>query len=188
MNPLNKDCQKCPELVRSRKLYSYGKETWGYGKSPCQIMFIGEAPGRWGCGITGIPFTKDRSGEFFQRCLEVCELTKEAVYVTNIVKCCPEKNRTPSDLEVANCTPYLLKEIEKVNPTYIITLGAPATRSFVSGSMHQLTKDVYNWQGKRILMPMYHPAYALRIGNEKGYRENFKFRIETILKITEGGL
>ncbi|GAG86010.1 unnamed protein product, partial [marine sediment metagenome] len=156
------------------------KPTWGYGKIPCKVMFIGEAPGKWGCGVTGIPFTKDKSGEFFQECLAACELTKEQVYVTNIVKCCPENNRTPTPIEIANCVKYLMWEIENVNPLYIVPLGAPATHFFIQeGSMKVLVAGVYSWKG-HVIMPLYHPAYALRMGNTKEYKENFKFRINMI--------
>ena len=183
----NTKCKKCPDLVHSRKLYPFGKPTWGYGKSPCKIMFVGEAPGKAGCGTTGIAFTGDRSGRFFQECLKECELTKEDVYVTNICKCCPENNRAPYPTEIANCEKYLIWEIEKVNPTYIIPLGAPATHFFVDGKMAILTEDIFKWKD-RILMPMYHPAYALRMGAQEHYKKRFRFRIKTILKIVEDKL
>jgi len=186
MKQLNTKCEKCPDLVHSRKLYPFGKPTWGYGKSPCEIIFIGEAPGKWGCGVTGIPFTKDRSGQFFQECLAACGLTKEDVYVTNIVKCCPENNRTPYPTEVTNCEKYLTQEIEEVNPTYIIPLGAPATHFFIAGGMKILVAGVYEWE-ERIILPLYHPAYALRMGGMKEYKEDFKFRIQMIQQL-EGKL
>lgn len=190
MKQLNTKCERCPDLVHSRKLYAWGKPTWGFGKSPCKIIFIGEAPRKWGCGVTGIPFTKDRSGRFFQECLGTCGLAKEDVYVTNIIKCCPENNRTPYPTEIANCEKYLMQEIEKVNPTYIIPLGAPATHFFIAGSMKVLVADVYGGMfahQERIILPLYHPAYALRIGGMKAYKEDFKFRIN-IIKQLEGKL
>jgi len=187
-NMNNAKCEKCPDLVHSRKLYPFGKPTWGYGKSPCKVMFVGEAPGKAGCGTTGIAFTGDRSGKFFQECLKECGLTKEDVYVTNIVKCCPENNRTPYPTEIANCEKYLIQEIEKVDPTYIIPLGAPATHFFIAGSMKILVAGVYAGMfahQERIILPLYHPAYALRIGGMKEYKEDFKFRIKMIQQLED---
>lgn len=189
MKQPNKNCTRCPDLIWSRELYEWGKPVLGYGKIPCKIMFVGEAPGKWGAGQIGIPFTRDRSGRFFQDCLGECGLTKEDVYVTNIVKCCPEDNRTPYPTEINNCKEYLMQEIVTVNPTYIIPLGRPATQFFAVGivaTMKTLVRDVFIWND-RIILPLYHPAYALRIGGMKEYKEDFKFRIKMIQKL-EGKL
>jgi len=178
----NIKCERCPDLVYSRKLYPWGKSTYGFGKSPCDIMFVGEAPGKAGCGTTGIAFTGDRSGKFFQECLQECGLSKEDVYTTNIVKCCPENNRTPTATEIANCVKYLIQEIERVNPKYIISLGAPATNFFIAGKMSTLINKPFRW-GERVIVPLYHPAYALRMGTKVVYKNRFKHLLITILKI-----
>lgn len=88
LKQMNTSCRRCPELVKSRK-----RVTWGYGDPHSDVMFIGEAPGRFGCDVTGIPFTRDRSGEFFQKMLSAVGLDKEQVYTTNIVKCLDGRTR-----------------------------------------------------------------------------------------------
>ncbi len=114
----NIGCTKCAELMKSRK-----RITWGYGNESSNVVFIGEAPGRNGCDVTDIPFTRDPSGEFFQSMLAETQWTKEDVYVTNVVKCCPPGNRDPEPKEVENCRVYLQYEITKVNPHWIVLMG-----------------------------------------------------------------
>lgn len=163
MDTLNKDCRKCPDLVESRR-----QTTWGYGNPESNLFFVGEAPGRFGCDITGIPFTKDKSGEFFQEMLGEVGLTKEDVYVTNLVKCCPEKNRDPSNLEVANCLPYIRYELAQVKPEIVVLLGRYPLKAFLN-----IDKIIANWDksftglsGQRyIVLP--HPAYICRNMNSK---------------------
>src|SRR3990167_5422419 len=90
LNDLKKrveSCEKCPKLVYSRKLYPYGKPTFGFGNRNSPLFFIGEAPGKYGCGTTGIPFTKDRSGEYFRKVLhDELGLTHGDIWITNVVK------------------------------------------------------------------------------------------------------
>ncbi len=181
---MNKKCKLCPDLVLSRKLCPFGKPTWGSGKSPCSIMFIGEAPGFAGCAKVGIAFTGNRSGKFFRECLKESGLTKEDVYTTNLVKCHPKNNRTPTQVEIANCVKYLMEEIEIVNPRYIIPLGATAAQFFVGKDklMSILTENIYNWKG-RIITPLHHPAFALRMGSRYAYMQGFRLLIKKILPI-----
>jgi len=97
------ECERCLALTKSRK-----QVTYGFGKVPCKIMFVGEAPGQNGCNITGMPFTRDRSGRYFQQCLQQARFNFEEVYTTNICKCAPPGNRNPEDKEIENCLPYLM--------------------------------------------------------------------------------
>ena len=123
MYQLNKNCMLCDDLVTSRN-----RITWGYGNIKSPVMFIGEAPGMHGCDITGIPLTLDKSGEYFQSMLKSVGCVKEQVYVTNIVKCCPAGNRTPTIYEITSCNKFLAYEIAKVDPKYIIVMGKPAMK------------------------------------------------------------
>lgn len=158
---LNKACMRCPDLVKSRK-----RITWGYGSPTSSVIFIGEAPGYAGCDISGIPFTGDPSGNLFQEMLHSVDWTKEDVYVCNIVCCCPFGNRTPTDIEIDNCSIYLEYQITKINPQYIILLGGPAIKHFFP----HITKVINVWDkivesnnypGKKfILLP--HPAWICR--------------------------
>jgi uracil-DNA glycosylase family 4 len=115
LTQLNAHCVKCSDLVTSRN-----RVTWGYGNINSKVLFFGEAPGMHGCDITGIPFTLDKSGEYFQSMLKSVGWTKEDVYVTNIVKCCPSGNRTPLPYEISNCSIFLEYEMIKIKPKYIL--------------------------------------------------------------------
>jgi len=158
---LNRSCVRCPDLVKSRK-----RVTFGYGNIYTNVMFVGEAPGYNGCDVTGIPFTRDPSGELFQQMLHEVGWTKESVYVTNIVKCCPPGNRTPTEKEVNNCSIYLEYEIARIYPTYIVLVGKPALQYFFP----MKTKIIANWD-KEFTHPNYpgikfvvlpHSAYITR--------------------------
>jgi len=139
-------------------------------------MFLGEAPGYAGCDVTGIPFTGDPSGELFQRTLSSVGWTKEDVYVTNCVKCCPPGNRTPTAEELSNCFIFLEYEIRKINPVYIVLMGKPAMQRFFP----MKTAVISNWDKefthsdypgtKFITIP--HSAYIARNRNMLEYYEN----------------
>lgn len=166
----NTECKKCKELVLSRK-----QTTWGFGNNKSVIMFIGECPGKNGCDITGIPFTKDKSGIYFQDCLVNIDLLATDIYVSNVVKCCPENNRTPNDEEINKCKQYLDYEINNINPKIIIPMGKTAI-DYIFGkqkTMSQLVGKIYNING-RIIFPIYHPAWVLRFGEQKEYNKLFE--------------
>jgi uracil-DNA glycosylase family 4 len=110
------NCHLC-NLSKSRNRVVFGE-----GNPNSKIMFIGEAPGREE-DIQGKPFV-GRSGEILTKMIEnVLNIKREDVYITNIVKCRPPQNRDPEIEEVESCKPYLLKQIEIINPTIIVTLG-----------------------------------------------------------------
>lgn len=174
-------CERCPQLVKSRALYPYGKPTFGYGDINSPVVFIGEAPGMWGCGTTGIPFTKDRSGEYFTKMLkENLGLTHNDIWITNAVKCCPENNRTPTEQERANCLNFLATELKIVQPFVVVTMGMSATRMFmpaleqffkVHGRNLTLGDEVrglvgISWRSivphKAFILPIWHPSFVMR--------------------------
>lgn len=177
MNEPCSDCERCLALVKSRK-----QVTYGYGKIPSKIMFVGEAPGQVGCNITGMPFTRDRSGRYFQQCLQQARFNFEEIYTTNICKCSPPGNRNPEDKEIENCLPYLINEIDMVEPEIIVCLGRVASKVFLNTNRFSVIADrgsmqdagVEWYKGKIIIMP--HPAYILRGGavESKLYMEEFK--------------
>lgn len=123
-----KNCKKCPSLVKSRI-----QMVEGQGNKNAVIMFVGICPGNHllhgGADSTGIPFKGDKSGDIFERLLHDLQTNRKRVYVTNLVKCRPATedkmyNRPPTQKEIMNCLPNLIKEIKKVKPWIIICFGS----------------------------------------------------------------
>jgi DNA polymerase len=149
-------CEKC-ELHKTRNHVIFGEGNINGG-----IMIIGEAPGR-DEDIQGRPFV-GLSGQLLDKILAACGFTrKEHVFMSNIVRCRPPGNRVPTPHEAAVCMPWLLKQIEIINPKILILLGATALK-YIAGDSYKITRDHgqwLDWQG-RSAMPVYHPAALLR--------------------------
>jgi len=136
----------------------------GEGSARAEIMFIGEAPG-YNEHVQRRPFV-GRSGQLLRLTLNEIGLPPELVFISNIVKARPPDNRDPSPEEIEAFRPYLNREIELINPKLIVTLGRFSMAKFlpevkvsqVHGRLHKLV-----WQDKKLfVLPMYHPAAALR--------------------------
>jgi uracil-DNA glycosylase family 4 len=136
------------------------------GSVRSKVMFIGEAPGRKGADRTRIPFSGDQSGTNFDRFLSSIGLSRDAIFITSAALCNPRTesgaNRKPTKIELSNCSPYLARTIELVNPQVIVTLGSVALEALKLIHYHELTlKDsaatIQSWNG-RVLVPIYHPS------------------------------
>jgi uracil-DNA glycosylase family 4 len=151
-----KACTKCKELSRCRK-----SVVFGIGSATAEIMFIGEAPGA-DEDAQGIPFV-GRAGQLLTKIIEAMGSRREDVYIANIIKCRPPQNRTPEPDEVANCLPYVLSQIELIQPKVIVALGATALRALLDVHLG-ITKMRGHWYMFRDIpiMPTFHPAYLLR--------------------------
>lgn len=174
---LNSHCTSCERLVKSRK-----RITFGWGNIHSKVMFVGEAPGYKGCDVTGIPFTQDNSGEFFQSMLSFVGWTKNDVYVTNIVKCCPPGNDEPTPTEITNCITFLQYEIAKVNPAYIVLMGKPAMKVFFPN----IPSIISAWDKQRILdgrtyILIPHPAYIIRNRKLTNYYKSSFLKIKELV-------
>ena len=150
-----KGCTKC-RLSETRT-----NTVFGEGAPDASLMFIGEGPGQ-DEDETGHPFV-GRSGQLLGKMIVAMGLTREQVYIVNIVKCRPPGNRTPASDEVAACVPYLLQQIETIRPRVIVTLGLPATQYLLATDrpMRDLRGVWHEWRGVKV-MPTYHPSYVLR--------------------------
>lgn len=150
-----KGCRKC-RLSEGRT-----NTVFGVGDVDAQLMFIGEGPGE-NEDLQGEPFV-GRAGELLNKMISAMGLSRESVYITNIVKCRPPGNRAPMPEETQACTPYLVRQIEVIRPRVIVTLGLPATQYLLQSkdSMSRLRGRWHWWRGIK-LMPTYHPAYVLR--------------------------
>ncbi|HEX8339614.1 MAG TPA: uracil-DNA glycosylase [Tepidisphaeraceae bacterium] len=150
-----KGCTRC-RLHESRTHTVFGE-----GDVDAQIMFVGEGPGE-NEDLTGRPFV-GKAGQLLDKMILAMGLTRQRVYIANVVKCRPPNNRQPAADETATCTPYLVQQIETVRPKVIVTLGLPATQFLLQSTlpMGKLRGQWQAWRGIDV-MPTYHPAYVLR--------------------------
>ena len=148
------DCPNC-ELARERT-----QTVPGSGPIPCDLMLIGEAPGK-NEDEQGLPFV-GRSGALLDQLLADIKLTRDDVYITNVVKCRPPENRDPTPTEVATCGDFLSRQIELVNPRVIVTLGKFAMARWFSGMTISKIRGQAISESGRWIMPVFHPAYVLR--------------------------
>jgi DNA polymerase len=139
---------------------------FGEGDPGAAIFFIGEGPGE-NEDQTGRPFV-GRAGQLLDKMIAGMGLSREQVFIANIVKCRPPGNRVPALDEVQTCTPYLLRQLEIVQPKVIVTLGRPAAQYMLDSKlpMGKLRGQWQNWRGIK-LMPTFHPSYVLRTYTEE---------------------
>ena len=151
------NCTKCPLAKQGRN-----KIVFGEGNHDADLMFVGEGPGR-DEDKQGIPFI-GRAGKLLTKIIESMQLTRDQVYITNVVKCRPPNNRNPLPIESETCKKLLLlKEIEIINPKIICTLGAIATKALLGEDIRiSKARGVFSIFKGITLMPTYHPAYLLR--------------------------
>jgi DNA polymerase len=150
------ECTRCP-LSEDRNRIVFGD-----GNPDAALMFIGEGPGQEE-DRRGLPFV-GRAGELLTQMIEGgLEIPRSEVYICNIVKCRPPKNRTPQSDEVSSCKPFLDGQIDAVKPRTIVALGRPAT-SLLLGRDVSITRVRGTWHEYRgiPLMPTFHPAFLLR--------------------------
>lgn len=139
---------------------------FGEGNPDSKVYFIGEAPGYFE-DQQGRPFV-GQAGKLLEKLLESIGLKRQDVYISNIVRFRPPENRDPTDEEIAAFKPYVDQEIKIIDPEVIVTLGRFSMNKFLPGTkisqIHGQARTV-DWAGKKItVLPMYHPAAALRAG------------------------
>lgn len=155
-------CTKCPHLASSRT-----QTVFGVGNPDAELMFIGEAPGA-DEDAKGEPFV-GKAGQLLTKIIETMGFARGDVYIANILKCRPDMpkgsfgNRPPTPVEMQTCRPYLIEQIEIVQPKLLIALGATAVEGLLDtrGTMRDLRGRWHSYQ-ETPLMITYHPAYLLR--------------------------
>jgi len=155
-------CTKCPHLASSRT-----QTVFGVGNPDAEIMFIGEAPGA-DEDAQGEPFV-GRAGQLLTKIIETMGFPRGEVYIANILKCRPDMpkgsfgNRPPTPVEMQTCRPYLIEQIEIIQPKVLVALGATAVEGLLDtrGTMRDLRGRWHSYQ-ETPLMITYHPAYLLR--------------------------
>ena len=154
-------CEKCPHLVRSRR-----QVVFGVGNVNADLMLVGEAPGM-DEDRQGEPFV-GRAGQLLTKIIVAMGLTRQQVYIGNILKCRPDTpnqgygNRKPTMEEMETCIPWLLEQIEIIRPKVLVGLGATALEGLTGGKV-AITRMRGQWQSFRgiPLMPTFHPSFLL---------------------------
>jgi len=150
-------CQKCP-LGKTRT-----RAVPGEGDKKTALMFIGEAPGA-DEDAQGRPFV-GRAGQLLTKILESVQISRDEVYITNILKCRPPNNRTPLPEEMEACRDYVLGQIECIKPKFIGALGSVPTKFLLGDGIGNISKIRGNWfdfNENIKVMPLFHPSYLLR--------------------------
>jgi uracil-DNA glycosylase family 4 len=155
-------CKKCAHLASSRT-----QTVFGVGNPDADLMFIGEAPGM-DEDKQGEPFV-GRAGQLLTKILRAMNFAREEVYIANVLKCRPDTpsgtfgNRAPTPVEMQTCRPYLVEQIEIIQPKVLVALGAVAVEGLLGtrGTMRELRGRWHSYNGTP-LMITYHPAYLLR--------------------------
>ena len=154
-------CTRCPAMCGRSAVFSNLN-----GSPDARIMFIGEAPGRKGADRTRVPFSGDQSGANLDRFLGSIGLAREQIFITSAALCNPRTdsgaNRKPTQKELTNCSEFLRRTIELIDPRVIVTLGSVALEALKRIQYHELNLKesaarIHEWQD-RVLVPIYHPS------------------------------
>jgi DNA polymerase len=150
------DCTRC-------KLHTLGRTqvVFGVGNPHADLMFVGEAPGG-DEDVQGIPFV-GRAGQLLTKIIEAIDLSRDDVYIANVIKCRPPQNRNPEPDEVETCEPFLFRQIDVIKPKVIVALGKFAAQALLrtDAPISRLRGRVFDYRGAK-LIPTFHPAYLLR--------------------------
>ena len=161
-------CVKCPHLVQSRT-----QVVFGVGNPDAEVMFVGEAPGA-DEDLVGEPFV-GKAGQLLTKIIEAMNFRRSDVYIANVLKCRPNTppgepgNRKPTHPEMDVCKPYLLQQIEIIQPKVLVALGATAVEGLLGMEKAGITRLRGTWKEFHgiPLMPTFHPSFLLRPGNEQ---------------------
>lgn len=156
------DCQRCG-LAQTRTHLVFGE-----GSAEAPIVFVGEAPG-YEEDRKGRPFVGPAGAMLTDMITHVLRLERDDVYICNVLKCRPPRNRDPQPPEVAACTPYLQGQIEAIRPRLIVALGRFAMQYLLqtTGSVGRFRGQVHHTAAGTPLVVTYHPAYLLRNAGDK---------------------
>jgi DNA polymerase len=173
-------CEKCP-LHETR-----AKSVFGAGDADAEVMFVGEAPGAEE-DRRGLPFV-GRAGQLLNQLLEGIGLSRDEVFIANVLKSRPPGNRDPQPLEIEACKPYLFEQVRLIEPRVVCTLGNFATK-LLSGNPTGITRvrgtpQVHELGGRTVfLLPLFHPAAALRT---PAVKETLRADLELLPQLLSG--
>ena len=153
-------CDRC-RLCKTRKRMVFGE-----GDAKARLVFVGEAPG-YDEDVSGRPFV-GKAGQLLTKIIQAIHLTREQVYICNIIKCRPPGNRNPDANEINACLPFLKRQLKAIKPDFICALGSVAAQALLETTtpISRLRGRYHMFEGIRIL-PTYHPSYLLRNPEKK---------------------
>jgi DNA polymerase len=156
------DCTRCVLHTLGRR-----QVVFGAGNPNADLMFVGEAPGA-DEDVQGEPFV-GRAGQLLTKIIEAINLSRQDVYIANVIKCRPPGNRNPEPAEIATCEPFLWRQIAIVNPKVVVALGTFAAHALLKtdAPISRLRGHVHPLPGGVLLVPTFHPAFLLRSPDRK---------------------
>ncbi|HMJ25857.1 MAG TPA: uracil-DNA glycosylase, partial [Pyrinomonadaceae bacterium] len=183
-------CRLCPEMCERAAVLSELN-----GPLDARVMFIGEAPGRKGADRTRIPFSGDQSGKNFERFLASINLQRSEIFITSAAICNPRAasgaNRRPKASEIRNCSAFLRRTIDLVQPAVMVTLGTVALEALKLLHYHDFTLKqdggrIRRWND-RLLVPLYHPSPQVLITSrdEKMQLRDYRVVVQAVRRIGE---
>ena len=154
------DCRRC-KLCTGRTNIVFGT-----GDPAAKLVFVGEGPG-YDEDQKGEPFV-GKAGQLLTKIIEAMNLTREKVYICNIIKCRPPGNRNPAPDEIKACFPFLERQLDAIRPDFICALGTFAAQTLLDSdeTISKMRGRLHDYRGMK-LMPTYHPAYLLRNPEKK---------------------
>jgi uracil-DNA glycosylase len=169
------DCQRC-KLWKGRNNIVYGT-----GNPHARLVFVGEGPG-YDEDRQGEPFV-GKAGQLLTKIIQAMKLSRDQVYICNVIKCRPPENRNPEPDEIKACFPFLKRQLDTISPDYICALGSVATNSLLEKEVFisRVRGRFFDYKGIKV-MPTYHPAYLLRNPDKK--REVWE-DVQKIMKIED---
>lgn len=169
------DCRRCPLCEGRSNL------VFGVGNPEADLVFVGEAPGR-DEDLKGEPFV-GKAGQLLTRIIEAMGLSRDQVYICNVIKCRPPGNRDPLPEEIRTCEPFLKRQLEIIRPRAICALGTFASQTLLRSEVRisRLRGHFRDYEGIP-LMPTYHPSFLLR--NPQSKREVWE-DIQKIMKLLQ---
>ena len=175
------ECTKCAHLAETRTNVVFGS-----GNVKASLVFVGEAPG-YDEDQEGLPFV-GRAGQLLTKIIESIGLSRQQVFICNVLKCRPPGNLNPSPEEIANCEPYLFQQLEIIRPKIICALGTFAAQTLLKteSTISSLRGKFYDFRGSKLICT-FHPAYLLRNpGEKKKVWEDMKMIRTELSKIQDG--
>jgi len=154
----------CGDLAGCTRCKLHHRRTnivFGVGNPHAELVFVGEGPGH-DEDVQGLPFV-GRAGQLLNQMIQAMGLSRDQVYIANVVKCRPPENRTPEKDEIATCLPFLFRQLTQISPKVIVCLGSVAAQALLNTnkSISHFRGQWHDFRGAK-LMATYHPAYLLR--------------------------